>query len=375
MKTLKLFSLTTLLACFGAAGVFAQTAVQKTSKPVVKKAQVKPAVKKPQAAAAAKKPSAPVAKKAVRPASLVEISTRPAANRPAVPAPTPFDEAVARISSADPVLRRQGADTLARSRDQRASPYLLKALSDAVPGVRAAAVDGLCQLNNREATAKISELLVKDPDATVRQQAAGSLGYMMDPASGPALVKALKDKEIAVRYAAANTLGAMKYVQAEDPLIDSLSDAEMRRIAISALGQVKSVKAAKTIAVSLADPDKFTRIEAIKALGSIGDASAAGEMKKLLGKAEDPSIRVEAALALAKLGMDDGLLAAYDYGRVSDISLKTKALEIFSLVGDARTSQYIDEAYATETDPVSKSMYDFARQRLAARLKALKPAN
>lgn len=361
MKTLKLFSLIAAAAFFSAAVVSAQTAPVKTAKPAVKKAQAKPAAKpavKPAPAAAAPAPKA------------VEKSTQPAA-----PVISPFDEAAARMASADPELRRQGAEALARTRDQRAGQYLIKALSDAAPGVRAAAVDGLCQLARRDATPRIAELLVKDPDDNVRQQAAGSLTYMMDPAAGPALLKALKDKQVAVRYAAANTLGAMRYAPAEGPMIDALSDDKLKRIAIAALGQLQSKKAAKEIAASLADPDKYTRIEAIKALGSIGESSSVEDMKKLLDKAEDPSIRMEAALALAKMGLADGLLSAYDFGRVADLSLKNKALDVFILVGDERTLKYIEEALAVEQEPVSKGMYNFTRQRLAARLKAQKPAN
>jgi len=369
MKTLKLFSLIAAAAFLSAAVVSAQTAPVKTAKPAVKKALAKPAVKR--AVKPAVKPAVKTAPAAAAPApKAVEKSTQPA-----VPVLSPFDEAAARLASADPELRRQGAEALARTRDQRAGAYLVKALSDTAPGVRAAAVDGLCQLARRDATPRIAELLLKDPDETVRQRAAGSLTYMMDPAAGPALIKALKDKQSAVRYAAANTLGAMRYAPAEGPMIDALSDKEMRRIAISALGQLQSKKAAREIAESLADPDKYTRIEAIKALGDIGESSSVEDMKKLLDKAEDPAIRMEAALALAKMGLVDGLLPAYDFGRVGDLSLKNKAMDVFILVGDERTLKYIEEALAVEQDPVSKGMYNFTRQRLAAKLKAPKPAN
>lgn len=346
MKTLKTLSFIAVAILLSAAAATAQTAPQKVSKPAAKKAQPAPAPKPVAAPAAAT----------------------------AAPVVSPFDEAAARITSSDPVARRQAAETLARTRDQRAGQYLLKALADGVPGVRAAAVDGLCQLTRRDATSRISELLLKDPDASVRQQAAGSLAYMMDPVSGPALVKALKDKDISVRYAAANTLGAMRYAPAEQPLVDALDDKDMKRIAIAALGQMQSKKAANKIAASLSDPDRFTRLEAIKALGSIGDAAPAEEIKKLLAPAEESAIRMEAALALAKLGLSDGLLVSYDFARVGDLSLKSRALEVFNLVGDARTLQYVEEAYAAEQDPVSKGMYNFTRQRLAAKLKAQTPA-
>jgi len=369
MKTMKLFSLAAAALLVCSAAVSAQTDAKKTAKPAVKKAAAAPAPKKAALPAAKKAAAASEPVKAPAPdPKAVESSTPPVVQAP--PAVSPFDEAVARLRSADPALRRQGADALARSRDQQAAPYLVKAMADAAAPVRTAAVDGLCQLGRRDATPKISEILLKDPEVSVRQQAAGSLSYMMDPAAGPALIKALNDKEPSVRYAAANTLGIMKYAPAEAPLIDALSEPGMRRIAISALGQLQSKKAAAGIAPYLSDSDRFTRLEAIKALGAIGDASSTEAIRKLLDKAEDPAIRMEAALALARLGLNDGLLTAYDFGRVSDLSLKSKALEVLSLVGDARSLAYIEEAYAVEKDPMSKSMYDFSRQRLAGRLKS-----
>lgn len=368
MKTIKYFSLAAALL-LPAAVLSAQTAEQKAPKPAVKRSTAA-AAKSP-----AKAPAKPAAKPAARPAAKAAVKeeqkpAEKAQEKPAQPAVSPFDEAMGKLSAQDPLLRRQGAEALARLRDQRAVQPLMKRLTDADPAVRAAAVDALCQLTAREATPKVTELLLKDPAAAVRQQAAGSLSFMMDQAAGPALIKAMKDKELAVRYAAANTLGAMRYAPAEEAMIDALSDEKMRRIAISVLGQLQSRPAAKGIAPYLADPDKFTRLEAIKALGSIGDSGSAEEMTKLLGAGEDPAVRVEAALALAKFGRNDGLLTAYEFAKVPDLSLKSKALEALNLVGDARTLQYLEDAVATEKDPASKNMFDFARQRLAAKLKA-----
>lgn len=363
MKTLKYFSLAAALL-LPAAILSAQTAQDKTAKSAVKKATAAPA--KPAARSAAK----PAAKAPAKPAGSVTAPAEKAPEKPAQPVVAPFDEAMAKLASADPLQRRQGAEALARLRDPRGVQPLMKRLADADPAVRAAAVDALCQMASREATAKITELLLKDPDVSVRQQAAGSLSFMVDPAAGPALMKAMKDKELAVRYAAANTLGAMNYAPAEETMIDALSDDKMRRIAISVLGLLQSKAAAKEIAPYLADADKFTRLEAIKALGSIGDAGPADDMKKLLAAAETPAVRVEAALALAKLGLNDGLLTAYEFAKSPDLSLKSKSLEALNLVGDARTLQYLEDAVATEKDPVSKNMFDFAMRRLAAKLRA-----
>lgn len=363
MKTLNYFSLAAALL-LPAAILSAQTAPDKAAKSPVKKATAAPA--KPAAKPAAKAPIKP-AGSVTAPA---EKAPEKAPEKPAQPVVSPFDEAMAKLASAEPLQRRQGTEALARLRDPRGVQPLMKRLADTDPAVRAAAVDALCQTASREATPKITELLLKDPAASVRQQAAGSLSFMNDPAAGPALMKAMKDKELAVRYAAANTLGAMNYAPAEEAMINALSDDKMRRIAISVLGLLQSRAAVKDIAPYLSDADQFTRLEAIKALGSIGDAGPAEDMKKLLDTAETPAVRVEAAMALAKFGRGDGLLTAYEFAKSPDLSLKSKSLEALTLVGDARTLQYLEDAVATEKDPVSKNMFDFAMRRLAAKLRA-----
>ncbi|OGR45557.1 MAG: hypothetical protein A2X35_04195 [Elusimicrobia bacterium GWA2_61_42] len=356
MKKIKIASFFLTLILAPALFLCAQTAPLKTPKPAVKKAAAKPAAKP--AVKPAAKPAAAPAVKAAAPAA------KPAAVLPA----DPFAEAVQKLKAKEPAVRRQGADFLGASRDQKAVPHLVKALGDEAGAVRSSAADGLCQLVHRESTAKISELLLKDKDALVRQQAASSLSYMADQAAGPALVKALKDEAPAVRYAAANTLGALRYAPAEDKLVELLDDAAMRRVVVSALGQMQSKKAAPAIFKLLADPDKYTRLEAVRALGAIGDKSAAPELAKRLDKAEEPHVRVEAALALAKLGSADGLVTAYEFVKAPDLSLKNQALEVIGSIGDKRSLQFIEELYVGEKDPVSKNMLDFTRQRLAARL-------
>jgi HEAT repeat protein len=370
MKTAKITPLLAALILFPALFAAAQTAPQGAAKPAVKKMAAKPGAKRPVKKPGAK-PGVAVSTGTIKGAKPA-VAQKPAAAAVAqstAAAGTPFDAALQKLSSKDPSLRRQGADALAQLRDQKAAPALLKALGDEAAPVRASAVDGLCQLAYRLATAKIAGILTADKDAIVRQQAASSLSYMSDPSAGPALVKALRDDAMAVRYAAANTLGAMKYAPAEDDLISLLKDQSMRRVAISALGQLQSKKAAPAIFSALSDQDKYTRLEAVRALGAIGDKSAAPELEKKLDKAEDPSVRVESALALARMGSNAGLVTSYEFVKSPDISLKNQAMDVIATVGDNRSLQFIEELYNAEKDPVSKGMLDFTRQRLMARQK------
>lgn len=321
----------------------------------------KPAAKKPAAKAAAKpapKPAAPAA---------------PAAQPAAQPAPAQdtFEAAAAKLKSNDAAERRQGAEMIAQSRDSRGAPALMAALGDESPAVRQAAADALGLLTWREASPKLSRMLLEDKDPAVRQQAAISLSYIMDQASGPALVKALKDGEPSVVYSALHTLSVLKYAPAEEQiagLLDS-KDANMRRGAIAALGNLKASKSGAAIVSALSDEDRFVKTEAIKAIGNIPYEAGAPELVKLLDKEQQPAVRVEAALALSKMGRNDGLLTAYEFLRSPELSVRSQSLNVLASVGDSRSLQLIEEMIAAEPNSADKGMLEYTRQRLQVRLK------
>jgi len=358
MKNIKIIPLFAVLLFSPELLLRAQTAAPKTAKPAVKQAAQKKSLKPAAKPAAASSTAAPAA--------------QPAA-APQAPAVDPLTEALEKIKSKDASERRQAADLIGQSRNAKGAPALLLALSDESPRVRQTAADALGMLTWRPASPQLSEMLINDGDSGVRQQAAISLSYIMDQAAGPNLVKALKDSSPAVRYAALHTLAVMKYSAAEDQIAGLLSseDSNMRRGAISALGMMQSKKGAAALAAALKDPDQYVRLEAVKALGSIGETSSAGEITKLLDKGEQPQLRIEAALSLAKMGLPDGLPTAYEFVKSGDMSLKSQALNVIAAVGDARSLQFIEEIYAAEQDPSAKSMLDFTRQRLMIRQKAL----
>lgn len=289
-------------------------------------------------------------------------------------APSPVDDALAKLKSGTDDERRMAAETLGQLRDGKAAPGLIEALGDPVARVRQAAEDALGLMTWRPATDKLSQMLLNDPDASVRQQAAISLAYILDPKAGPALQAALKDDNMPVRYAALHALGILKYAPAEKEIAGMLSskDSTLRRGAIAALGQLGAKDEAGDISKYLDDQDQYVRIEAIKALGDIGDPSAGPGLVKLLAASEPAQVRMEAALSLSKMGMPDGVSAAYDFVKSPDMSLRTKALDVIARAGDARSLQFLNTVYNEEQDPAAKDMVDLSRQRLSARLGAQK---
>jgi HEAT repeat protein len=296
-------------------------------------------------------------------------AAQPAA-KPAAPQ-DPLEAAKAKLKSKDAAERRQGADMIGQSRDPKGAAALMSALSDDSPRVRQAAADALGLLAWREASPKLCDLLLKDKDASVRQQAASSLSLIMDQGAGPSLIKALGDSEPSVRYAALHTISVLRYAPAEDQVRELLEagDSTLRRSAIAALGRLQSKKSGPAIVAALKDADPLVIAEAIKAIGVIPYAEGASELVKLLDAARQPALRVEAALALSKLGRNDGLLTAYEFLKSPELSIRSQAMTVAGDVGDARSLQLIEEMYAAEQDPANKAMLDFTRQRLQARLK------
>ncbi len=289
-------------------------------------------------------------------------------------APSPVDDALARLKSGTDDERRVAAETLGQLRDPKGAPGLIEALGDPSARVRQAAEDALGLMTWRPAADKLSQMLLNDQDPSVRQQAAISLAYILDPKTGPALQAALKDDSMPVRYAALHALGMLRYSPAEKEIAGMLSsdDVTLRRGAIAALGQLGAKDEAGDVSKYLDDKDPYVRIEAIKALGDIGDASAAPGLVKLLAATEPSSVRMEAALSLSKMGMPDGVSTAYEFVKSPDMSLRTKALDVIAQAGDARSLQFLDTIYNEEQDPADKSLVDLSRQRLNARLSAQK---
>src|SRR5262249_44206315 len=133
----------------------------------------------------------------------------------------------------------------------------------------------------------------KDTDAWGRYRAADALGNIgaEAKAAAPALIDALKDGEIGYRNrqgsektVSSMAVGALCKIEPEavkkgavPALIDALKDpdAEMHRIAVSALGQI-GVTAVPALSDALKDPEASVRSGAADALDRIGDRTAAG---------------------------------------------------------------------------------------------------
>jgi HEAT repeat protein len=188
--------------------------------------------------------------------------------------------------------------------------------NDANATVRRQAAATLGQLKAETLAAALGDLtdaMRAERDPAVRREVATALarlGEVAKPAVGP-LTAALKDTDAPVRAAAADALGRIggEAKGAAPELLPLLKDADtsVRQAAIFALGRVKPddtiTPAAALISVLKTDPDVAMRHEAILSLGLLGDRSQA--VIAALGAAladKDAELRALAALTLGKFG-------------------------------------------------------------------------
>jgi HEAT repeat protein len=104
----------------------------------------------------------------------------------------------------DPAVRSRAVLTVSRLRNARARSALIAALADQQPRVRIQALRGLQRADGEAAADAVRQVLVTDPEASVRRAAAWTLATLRTAAAGPALRVAMSaDGDASVRQAAA----------------------------------------------------------------------------------------------------------------------------------------------------------------------------
>lgn len=100
---------------------------------------------------------------------------------------------------------------------------------------------------------RVSQLIsqLKDPDASIRVQAANALGKAKDPRAVEPLITAMKDANLSVRHAAIMALGDIKDPRAADALIAVLKDNPEDNNVIYALWKLKDPRAVDPLLVDL----------------------------------------------------------------------------------------------------------------------------
>ena len=117
------------------------------------------------------------------------------------------------------------------------------------------------------------------------------------------LIKALGNSDCDMRVNAIEALGDIGDVRAVEPLVTTLKDEEgrVRYRSASALGKIGDARAVQPLIGLLSDDNWAVRQVAAEALGAIGDARAVEPLIEMLGDNRS-AVRISSAQALDKLG-------------------------------------------------------------------------
>jgi HEAT repeat protein len=148
------------------------------------------------------------------------------------------------------------------------------------------------------------ERALRDPSAEVRSAAAIGLADASAVEALPTLLVAIEDEDAFVRQMAIAAVGEMRDSRARERLRRALGDErpEVRFQAVIAFVRVAPEEAEDAVAGALSDPDPSIRYVAIRVAEEQGDtARILARLAELLEDG-DGSVRVAAAIALARAG-------------------------------------------------------------------------
>lgn len=179
-----------------------------------------------------------------------------------------------------------------------AVPALLGGLQDQRPNVRSKVVEILGKIGDSRSVAPLLELL---SDNEIRWSVAEALSRMAEGAVEPLLERLDTEQRSAVRIELVRLLGESRKATAILPLLGVLDTpdqpSDVRVAAASALGQIGHADAVPGLVAATQDGDDAVVAEAARSLGRIGDKRAVDALVATLSRS-DPTVRQMAARAL-----------------------------------------------------------------------------
>lgn len=184
---------------------------------------------------------------------------------------------------------------------------LLTLLKDPDPTLRQIAAASLGRIGSPEAVESLIDRL-SDTDPNVRWRASSALGLIGDQSAVIPLIAVLQDETEFTRGAAALALGKLGSLEAVEPLISALKNSGPRTLTgiISALGDLGSERAVDPLVAILDEgkPDVYVRREIMVAFGKIGSDKVVEVLRKACGD-DDPEVRLYASESLKKIRRRD----------------------------------------------------------------------
>jgi HEAT repeat protein len=270
----------------------------------------------------------------------------------------------ARMSSAMNAVS-QWADIIPDATKAGAIEALKKALDHPDVEVRRSAGRALGQLGVRGLSARIAEMLRKDPDGAERYLEA--LGLQADADALSAILPSLRDSKEAYRRAAVGALRFFKDDTARGALEKALTDlsSHVRYRAVESLEKIGNPRSVPALLPVLRDDDAGVVLAAIRVVATLGDDSAVPPLLDLLKKG-NKDVRASVCSYLGKIHLKepapvgDALLPLID-----DPDPRVRAGAILSLgaIGEKRAVPRLIHVIEQPADPKS---VDSLIPRLAA---------
>jgi HEAT repeat protein len=187
-----------------------------------------------------------------------------------------------------------------------------------------------------EIALKVRATVEKDADPVRRAAAAEAIGEFLDPGGTPYLVKAAKDGHAPVRAAAIKALQRMNDPDGAPVVAAALADAEVgvRKAAVEAATKVAGFRDVESVAKLLSDIDPVVRAKAADALGVFRVKGAVAGLSAIAVKDADEDVRIDAVNALGEIGdpaarpaieaaLNDSSSRVRDAARVASLKLAT----------------------------------------------------
>ena len=216
------------------------------------------------------------------------------------PRPSPMGELQVEVDAAETEDNEEKEKTVI---NERALAALVEALRDPEASVREQAVSILGRMRYEPAMDQFIDIALNDADADVREQAAWSLGMIRGSRAAESLNRVLQDPDPDVREQAAWALGMVQDESSVDALGSALledEDADVREQAAWALGMIRDSRSVDALTKALTDEDPDVKEQAAWALGMIRADESVDALMGTLND-EDADVREQAAWALGMI--------------------------------------------------------------------------
>jgi HEAT repeat protein len=258
----------------------------------------------------------------------------------------------------DPGIRAASLDALHALGDRNAVPAALDALGDADERVRAAATDLLGDLGGSE-LASVIQPRTTDMEPLVRAAAARALGLVRAIGAGAEFSRLLRDPDPRVRAAAAKGTAEANWRGGTPVLVELLSDTDRatQLAAARALGEVGDTSAIAPLVRAFVDADQELSDAITLSLARL-DRDALGQIIDLLLERQDADSRVRVVRTLGGLKppYPARLLETLYQDQVPEV--RAAAAEVLGRVAGERSAILLQDGLDDPADVVRASAVD-----------------